>query len=225
MTMNSIELAINHMNNNLLRMGFLVETQLKRAVKSLVTKDIDLAELVIREDIHINDLMRTIEDEAIRLIATQAPVASDLRNIFTIIKIVTDMERMGDHAKDIASITMISKDINEDLINRELLELTDLVVDYIGKSIDSFVAKDQDAALELTQMDEEMDQMTSNAIKKLYEEADDNPKLLRFAGQLQFVIKYLERVGEHSTNICEWTIYIVTGQFRELNLKKINILE
>ena len=225
MTMNSIEMTVKHMNNNLLRMGFLVETQLKRAVRSLVTKDIDLAELVIREDIHINDLMRTIEDEAIKLIATQAPVASDLRNIFTIIKIVTDLERMGDHAKDIASISMISKDITEDLINRELLELTDHVVEFIGKSIDSFVAKDQETALELTIMDEEMDRMTSYAVKKLYEEADENPKLLRFAGQLRFVIKYLERVGEHSTNICEWTVYIATGQFRELSLKKINILE
>ena len=219
MTMNVIELTVNHMNNNLLRMGFLVETQLKRSVKALVTKDIELANFVLKEDVHINDLMRTIEDEAIRLIATQAPVASDLRNIFTIIKIVTDMERMGDHAKDIASISIVNDSINTDLINDELLELTDLVIDFIGKSIDAFVAKDQETALTLTYLDNKIDEVTTAAIKKLYEKAKETPDLMKLAGQLQFVIKYLERVGDHATNICEWTAYIVTGQFVELKQK------
>lgn len=219
MTMNVIELTVNHMNNNLLRMGFLVETQLKRSVKALVTKDIELAKFVLKEDVHINDLMRTIEDEAIRLIATQAPVASDLRNIFTIIKIVTDMERMGDHAKDIANISMVNDSINTDLINDELLELTDLVIDFIGKSIDAFVAKDQETALSLTYLDNEIDEVSTTATKKLYEKAKEMPDLLKLAGQLQFVIKYLERVGDHATNICEWTAYIVTGQFVELKQK------
>lgn len=219
MTMNVIELTVNHMNNNLLRMGFLVETQLKRSVKALVTKDIELAKFVLKEDVHINDLMRTIEDEAIRLIATQAPVASDLRNIFTIIKIVTDMERMGDHAKDIANISMVNDSINTDLINDELLELTDLVIDFIGKSIDAFVAKDQETALSLTYLDNKIDEVSTTATKKLYEKAKEMPDLLKLAGQLQFVIKYLERVGDHATNICEWTAYIVTGQFVELKQK------
>jgi len=219
MTMNIIELTVNHMNNNLLRMGFLVETQLKRSVKALVNKDLELAKFVLKEDVHINDLMRTIEDEAIRLIATQAPVASDLRNIFTIIKIVTDMERMGDHAKDIANITIVNESINTDLINDELVELTDLVIDFIGKSIDAFVAKDQETAIGLTVLDNEIDQVTTFATKKLYEKANQTPDLLKLAGQLQFVIKYLERVGDHATNICEWTAYIVTGQFVELKQK------
>lgn len=219
MTMNVIELTVNHMNNNLLRMGFLVETQLKRSVKAMVTKDIELAKFVLKEDVHINDLMRTIEDEAIRLIATQAPVASDLRNIFTIIKIVTDMERMGDHAKDIANISIVNDSINTDLINDELLELTDLVIDFIGKSIDAFVAKDQETALSLTYLDNKIDEVSTTATKKLYEKAKEMPDLLKLAGQLQFVIKYLERVGDHATNICEWTAYIVTGQFVELKQK------
>jgi len=219
MTMNVLELTVNHMNNNLLRMGFLVETQLKRSVKALVNKDLELAKFILKEDVHINDLMRTIEDEAIRLIATQAPVASDLRNIFTIIKIVTDMERMGDHAKDIANITIVNESINTDLINDELLELTDLVIDFIGKSIDAFVAKDQETALGLTVLDNEIDQVTTLATKKLYEKANQTPDLLKLAGQIQFVIKYLERVGDHATNICEWTTYIVTGQFVELKQK------
>jgi len=217
MTLNNIELTISHMNNNLLRMGFLVETQMKRTIKALVENDPKLAEMVIKEDIHINDLMRSIEDEAIRLIATQGPVASDLRNIFTIIKIVTDLERMGDHAKDIAEFTIKNHDINTDLINDELMELSQLVLKFIAQSLDCFVAKDKETALELTKLDDEIDEMANETIKKLFDKANDNPGLLKLAGDLQFVIKYLERNGDHATNICEWTIYIVTGQFKELN--------
>jgi len=217
MTLSNIELTISHMNNNLLRMGFLVETQVKRAIRALTEKDMKLAELVIREDVQINDLMRSIEDEAIRLIATQGPVASDLRNIFTVIKIVTDLERMGDHAKDIAEITLKNKDILEDVINENLIEIARLVMKFISESLDSFVAKDHEKALELTKMDDEIDRLTTESIGKLYDKAQSDPALLRLAGELQFVLKYLERNGDHATNICEWTVYIVTGQFRELN--------
>lgn len=205
------------MNNNLLRMGFLVETQIKRSIRALVEKDIKLAELVLKEDIQINNLMRDIEDEAIRLIATQGPVASDLRNIFTIIKIVTDLERMGDHAKDIANITKIRRETDADLINEELMQISDLVMEFIGKSLDSFVAKDKDTALELTKLVDKIDELTYEAEQKMFEKANNNPELLKLAGDLQFVLKYLERNGDHATNICEWTIYIVTGKFKELN--------
>lgn len=198
-------------------MGFLVETQIKRSIRALVEKDIKLAELVLKEDIQINNLMRDIEDEAIRLIATQGPVASDLRNIFTIIKIVTDLERMGDHAKDIANITKIRRETDTDLINEELMRISDLVMEFIGKSLDSFVAKDKDTALELTKLDDKIDELTYEAEQKMFEKANNNPELLKLAGDLQFVLKYLERNGDHATNICEWTIYIVTGKFKELN--------
>lgn len=217
MTLSNIELTISHMNNNLLRMGFLVETQIKRAIRALTEKDMKLAELLIREDVQINDLMRSIEDEAIRLIATQGPVASDLRNIFTVIKIVTDLERMGDHAKDIAEITLKNKDILTDVINEDLIEISRLVMKFISESLDSFVAKDNEKAQELTKMDDEIDRLTTESIGKLYDKAQNDPTLLRLAGELQFVLKYLERNGDHATNICEWTVYIVTGQFRELN--------
>ncbi len=217
MTLNSIETSIGHMNNNLLRMGFLVETQMKRSISALVENDLKLAELVITDDKHINNLMRNIEEEAIRLIATQGPVASDLRNIFTIIKIVTDLERMGDHAKDIANITKIDRDVNTDLINEELVWISEIVMGFIAKSLDSFVAKDKDTALELTKLDDKIKNMIQDAEKKLFEKANNNPELLKRAGELLFVLKYLERNGNHATNICEWTIYIVTGQFQELN--------
>ncbi|MBP1920227.1 phosphate signaling complex protein PhoU [Youngiibacter multivorans] len=213
----SIEVSINHMNNGLLRMGFLVETQMKRAIKALVLKDEKLAEFLIGEDREINELMRNIEDEAIKLIATQGPVASDLRYIFTVIKIVTDLERMGDHAKDIAIIALECKDNYTDMIDDELKEINDDVTKFINESLDSFVAKDRSHAIDLARTDDIIDEKSKRAIAKLYEVASGNNDLMKLAGQLQFVVKYLERNGDHATNICEWTNYIVTGQFKELN--------
>jgi phosphate transport system protein len=213
----SIEVSINHMNNGLLRMGFLVETQMKRAIKALVLKDMKLAEFLIGEDREINELMRNIEDEAIKLIATQGPVASDLRYIFTVIKIVTDLERMGDHAKDIAIIALECKDNYTDMIDDELKEINDDVTKFINESLDSFVAKDRSHAIDLARTDDIIDEKSKRAIAKLYEVASGNNDLMKLAGQLQFVVKYLERNGDHATNICEWTNYIVTGKFKELN--------
>jgi phosphate transport system protein len=213
----SIEVSINHMNNGLLRMGFLVETQMKRAIKALVQRDAKLAEFLIGEDREINELMRNIEDEAIKLIATQGPVASDLRYIFTVIKIVTDLERMGDHAKDIAIVALECKDNYTDIIDDELMEISDDVTKFINESLDSFVAKDRSHAIALARTDDIIDEKSKRAIAKLYEVASGNNDLMKLAGQLQFVVKYLERNGDHATNICEWTNYIVTGQFKELN--------
>jgi phosphate transport system protein len=213
----SIEVSINHMNNGLLRMGFLVETQMKRAIKALVQRDAKLAEFLIGEDREINELMRNIEDEAIKLIATQGPVASDLRYIFTVIKIVTDLERMGDHAKDIAIVALECKDNYTDIIDDELMEISDDVTKFINESLDSFVAKDRSHAIDLARTDDIIDEKSKRAIAKLYEVASGNNDLMKLAGQLQFVVKYLERNGDHATNICEWTNYIVTGQFKELN--------
>ena len=124
---------------------------------------------------------------------------------------------MGDHAKDIAEITLKNKDILTDVINEDLIEISRLVMKFISESLDSFVAKDHEKAQELTKMDDEIDRLTTESIGKLYDKAQNDPTLLRLAGELQFVLKYLERNGDHATNICEWTVYIVTGQFRELN--------
>jgi len=185
----SIEVSINHMNNGLLRMGFLVETQMKRAIKALVLKDMKLAEFLIGEDREINELMRNIEDGAIKLIATQGPVASDLRYIFTVIKIVTDLERMGDHAKDIAIIALECKDNYTDIIDDELMEISDDVTKFINESLDSFVAKDRSHAIDLARTDDIIDEKSKRAIAKLYEVASGNNELMKLAGQLQFVVK------------------------------------
>lgn len=218
MTYKNIKTGISHLHNNLIRMGVLVEKQLDLAIRALLESDMDLAEVVKREDQPIDLLQREIEDEAIKLIATQQPVASDLRIIFTTIKIVTDLERMGDHAVDIARIAINLRDNPVTLLNEELVAMKDTVTRMIEESLDAFVSMDEDRAYEVTKLDDIVDDYYVTSIRKLYELAQNDPSLLKQAAQLNFVTKYMERIGDHVTNICEWTIYIVTGEFVELNL-------
>lgn len=218
MTYKNIKTGISHLHNNLIRMGVLVEKQLDLAIRALLESDMDLAEVVKREDQPIDMLQREIEDEAIKLIATQQPVASDLRIIFTTIKIVTDLERMGDHAVDIARIAINLRENPVTLLNEELVAMKDTVTRMIEESLDAFVSMDEDRAYEVTKLDDIVDDYYVTSIRKLYELAQNDPSLLKQAAQLNFVTKYMERIGDHVTNICEWTIYIVTGEFVELNL-------
>lgn len=220
MSTSKIESGIHSINNHLVRMALLAENQVKDAVKALLNKDMDLAEKVKTEDSIIDDLQRLIEDQAVKLIATQQPVASDLRTLFTTIKIVTDVERIADYAVDIARIAILLKDnkISKDL--SEIDKMGEIASKMLQDSIDAYTSKDDDKAYEVTKLDDEVDKSFMNLIKELYynENSSPNQDDINEVTQLNFVGKYLERIGDHATNICEWTIYIVTGEYVELNV-------
>lgn len=221
MSNKNIQMGIQSINNHLVRMALMAEHQIKESVKALLDKDLKLAELVKDGDQVIDDLQKVIEDQAIRLIATQQPVASDLRTLFTTIKIVTDVERMADYAVDIARIAILLKDVNYDFDTTDIKQMGDTVTKMLRESIDAYTTKDDDKAYEVTRMDDLVDENLSNLVKDLYfgEEAKHSDEKDRLViSQLNFVAKYLERIGDHATNICEWTIYIVTGEYVELNI-------
>lgn len=218
MSTNKIESGIQSINNHLVRMALLAENQVKDSVKALIEKDADLAEEVKSQDGIIDDLQKIIEDQAIKLIATQQPVASDLRTLFTTIKIVTDVERIADYAVDIARIAILLKDISSARDMSEILKMTDLVTGMLQDSIDAYTSKDDDKAYEITKVDDEVDKSFMNFLRVLYYGEGHVNDDINGITQLNFVGKYLERIGDHATNICEWTIYIVTGEYVELNV-------
>ncbi len=218
MSFKNIQSGLLSINNHLVRMALLAEEQIRDAVRALQEQDVELAEKVKSQDGIIDDLQRLVEDASIRLIATQQPVAADLRTLFTTIKIVTDVERMADYAVDIARIAILLKDETLTDSLDEISRMTEISCTMLRESIDAYTAKDDDRAYEITKLDDEVDLGLLNLIRKLYYEngqAEDN---LFKASQLNFVGKYLERIGDHATNICEWTIYIVTGEYVELNV-------
>lgn len=218
MSSKNIEIGIISINNHLVRMAQLAELQIENSVEALLTNNTALAEEVKVNDGVIDDLQKVIEDQAIKLIATQQPVASDLRTLFTTIKIVTDVERMADYAVDIARIALILKDISYDFDTSEIKKMSTIAIKMLRESIDAYTAKDDERAYEITKMDDDIDMGLVNLIKYLYYDFPHTEENSIILSQLNFVGKYLERIGDHATNICEWTIYIVTGEYVELNI-------
>lgn len=214
----SFENSMKELQNDLKTMGNMVEQQLDRAVKSLLTEDCDLAEKVIKEDDEIDALEKEVENKAIILIATQQPLATDLRKIFTISKIVTDLERIADHCVSIARITQRLD--NEKEYIRHLKEISDMknIISYmIKESIESYIHADKDKAYEVCKTDDSLDELYMSLHSLILKDMKDEKVLIENGTKLLFMLKFLERIGDHLTNICEWTIYLVTGHQVSLN--------
>lgn len=217
MTRISFDTGLQVLHDELIKMGSMVEKQIHNAIESLVKQDIELAEKVIKGDDSIDFLQKDIEEQCIKLIAREQPVAGDLRNIFTSTKIVTDLERMADHAVDIAKITRRLKD--EKYI-KELVDtpkMAEIVQEMIKLSIDAYITGDVDKAYEICKMDDKVDALYKKIFSELIGFMNSDQHTVNQASQLLFVVKYLERIADHVTNVCEWTIYQITGKFVDLN--------
>lgn len=205
------------LHNDLLRMGSIVEKQIYSSIEALVNQDTILAEEVIRNDDLADNLQKEIEDKCIKLIAMQQPLAKDLRNIFTTTKIVTDLERMSDHAVDIAKIV---KRLKGEKYIKELVDIpkmAGIVQEMIKQSIDAYVDGDVKKSYDICKMDDEIDAIYKSVFTELLQYMMRDSSIINQATQFLFVCKFLERIADHTTNICEWTIYLVTGENVDLN--------
>lgn len=211
------EANLEELHNDLLRMGSIVEKQIHDCIDALVSQNTEKAEKIMKNDDAVDDLESEIEDKAIKLIAMQQPLASDLRNIFTTTKIVTDLERMADHAVDIAKITLRLKD--EKYIKQliDIPRMAEIVELMIKDSLDAYVEGDIEKAYAVCKRDDKVDAIYKEVFKELLELMIQNPKTVNQATQFLFICKFLERIADHTTNICEWTIYLVTGEKVDLN--------
>ncbi|MBW9152796.1 phosphate signaling complex protein PhoU [Clostridium estertheticum] len=211
------EANLQELHNDLIRMGSIVEKQIHDCIDALVTHNIEKAQKIMEDDDIVDVMEREIEDKAIRLIAMQAPLAIDLRNIFTTTKIVTDLERMADYAVDVAKITVRLKD--EKYIKQlvDIPRMAEIVVSMIKDSLDAYVSGDIEKAYAVCKRDDEVDDIYKEVFGELLKIMFQNQKTVNQATQFLFICKWLERIADHTTNICEWTIYLVTGEKVNLN--------
>lgn len=217
MTRKGFDIELQELNNDILRMGSVVEKQIYLSIDALVKQDEAMADQVINNDDIVDNLQREIEDKCIKLIAKEQPLATDLRAIFTTTKIVTDLERMADHAVDIGKIAKRLK--NENYI-KELIDIPrmgNIVRDMIKQSLDAYINANADKAYDVCKMDDEIDEIYKNIFNELIPMMTRDQKVITQATQFLFICKFLERVADHVTNICEWTIYLVTGEQKDLN--------
>lgn len=217
MSRKAFDKSLHNMHNALLRMGSKVEKQLRTSIESLEKRDIELAKQVIKEDDQIDNMQKEIENMCISLIAMEHPLASDLRDVFSGIKIATDLERMGDHAVDIAKITKRISTDNEMESMSDLVNMTSIVIEMIKGCLDAYIDKNLDKCYEIANKDNQVDDIYKKVFKDIFTAMEKDKSFINDHSQFLFVCKYLERLGDRCTNICESTIYLITGKIEDLN--------
>lgn len=202
---------IRDLEKKLLDMGGMVIDAVRRSVESLKTQDMEKAESVMEEDKKTNRLRRDMEHECINLIATQQPVASDLREIISLLDIVSNLERMGDHAKGIAHITVMygKSPLVKPLV--DIPRMADRTCEMIKKSVQAFIDRDARAAKKIAEEDNEIDRLNSQVYRELLSFMIEDPKTITRATYLLWVSHNLERIADRVTNICEQILFMVKG--------------
>ena len=216
---NRFDRQLLELNNELIHMGSLIERAIEMGIAGLVKQDVEKANDAIKFDAEIDQQEKTIESLCMKLLLQQQPVAKDLRLISAALKMITDMERIGDHAADISEMTILMADssyekseINIDLVKEMAKETTDMVI----KSVDAFVNKDLDLARLVIQQDDKVDDLFATFKHELILKINENVKNGEQATDMLLVAKYFERIGDHATNIAEWVIYSITGEHEEV---------
>lgn len=216
-TRSQFDEQLNSLQRDLLKMGIFVTDAIQRAVQSLAKQDLALANAVIQGDDTVDRMLIDIEKRCLQLMALQQPMASDLRAVGTALKIVTDLERMADHATDIAKVCLRLE--HEPLI-KELVDIPRMatrVQHMTREALEAYVNRDVERARRMVAMDDEIDQIYKALFDELMGIMQEQPQFIKQCTYLLLVSMYLERVGDHATNLGEWTIYMVTGELQDLN--------
>ena len=212
MMRNKFDHQMQVLNNDLIEMGALIEAAIASSIKALKEQDTELAKKVVAEDQTVNQKERDIEAMCLRLLLQQQPVARDLRLISAALKMITDMERIGDQAADIAEISVFLADrphISELIDIPRMGEATALMV---TQAIDAFVEKNLDLALAVIAYDDVVDNLFTQIKNELIGLIRNNKDAAEQALDLMMITKYLERIGDHAVNVAEWVVFSITGQ-------------
>ena len=208
---NRFDRQLCQLNDELIEMGELIEKAIEDTIKALVSQDVELANAVINMDDEIDAKEKEIENLCLKLLLQQQPVAKDLRLISSALKMITDMERIGDHATDISEITieLSSQKYIKKLEHIQQMSKETMVM--LVQSIEAFVNKDIDKARSVIEQDDIVDNLFITVKRELIGMIHENVDAGEQATDLLMVAKYLERIGDHATNISEWVIFSITG--------------
>jgi phosphate transport system protein len=213
----NFENELQVLKDKLSHMGALAEEAFKDSIESLKSQDLDLAEKVLAGDEAINQLEEEIEELVVKIIASQQPVASDLRKIMSALKITTSVERIGDFAVDIAKTT---KRIGKEQLVKPLKDIpamAEIVQTMIIEGLNAFIDENVVLAEEIANMDDQVDNMYATVVQDLLKKIIDQPEKMDQIIQLAFVARYIERSADHVTNIAEGILYSVKGKRVDLN--------
>jgi phosphate transport system protein len=211
---------LHELEDDLLVLGSMVEKALDRSMAALKNRDLELARQVIADDAKVNQKRFDIEEKCIDLIATQQPMASDLRIIIAVLNIIVDLERIADHAEGNAKIAVM---IGNEPPLKPLIDLPRMcqkTVEMLRRSLDAFINRDAEAARRICDEDDEVDNLYDQVFRELLTFMAEDSKTITRATRLIWVGHNLERSADRVTNICERVIYVVTGKMEETGVSK-----
>jgi phosphate transport system protein len=211
------DLGLEEMTQLLIEMGNRVEKALVESMDALKQGDVATGRRIVKSDYELNQMEEKISEIGAKLIATQQPVAKDLRRILIAFKISSDLERMGDLSVDIANavIRLDGQTLIKPLI--DLPRMAELVAIMIHESLQSYVDENVDLAYKSAKDDDQVDALYAQILRELFSLMVENPKTVSQAMLLSFVGRYIERIADHATNIAESVVYLVTGKRPDLN--------
>jgi phosphate transport system protein len=216
----SFDRHLHELQDDLLVMGSMVEKALERSMEALKNRNLEMARQVIEDDAKINQKRFDIEEKCVELIATQQPMASDLRVIIAVLNIIVDLERIADHAEGNAKIAVM---IGNEPPLKPLIDLPRMnqkTVDMLRRSLDAFCNRDAEAARSLCGEDDEVDNLYDQVFRELLTFMAEDSKTITRATRLIWVGHNLERSADRVTNICERVVYLVTGKMSEICVSK-----
>jgi phosphate transport system protein len=196
----------------IVEMGGLAETQLASAIRALVRRDTDLADEVRASDVRMDDLEREINDRIIRILALRQPMAADLRVAIAALKISNELERIGDYAKNVAKRSLVLVQSPAMSPTLTISRMGTLVQSMIKNVLDAYVARDAAGAEEVRLADQEVDQLHTSMFRELLTYMMEDPHTITPCTHLLFIAKNIERIGDHTTNIAEQVHFLVVGQ-------------
>lgn len=220
-TLKQFDVELEQIRSKVLQLGGLVERQIVRAMEALAEGDLILCEQVINADHDVNRLEVELDEACVHIIAKRQPAAIDLRMIMTVIKTITDLERIGDEAKKIAKQARALHSADTAFVPRlELRHAADIVVEMLRKSLDAFARADCSVATDVVRRDKAVDAEFKAAMRQLITFMIEDPRTISRALELLFIAKSIERIGDHAKNVAEYVVYMEKGRdVRHLGLE------
>lgn len=220
MARTAFDRELRDLQDDVLILGSMVEMAIERSIQALKNRDVELARAIIADDLKINAKRYETEEKCLEIIATQQPVAGDLRMIIAVLHIAVDLERMGDHAEGIAKIALMLADEPPLKPYIDIPRMAQKATEMMKASLQTFIDRDVDWARRICDEDDEVDALYDQIYRELLTYMLQDPRNIERATKLTWVGHNLERIADRVTNICERIVYMVTGRLEELNVSK-----
>ena len=208
------DVELETIRTRVLQMGGMVEQQISSALQALQEGDTQRLEEIVHEDVRVNDMEIRIDEDCQHIIARRQPAASDLRMVMTVVKIITDLERIGDEAAKVARVgkTILEASRMHPPRFREIQKMADIALAMLRRALDAFARLDAQGALDVARQDVMLDEDFSANLRQLITFMMEDPRMITMSLDTIFICKAIERMGDHAKNIAEYVVYLVKGK-------------